>query len=140
YQAFFQGHLVPVGDGVYIRGGLPGDPTGATLVGNRIGTDRAGNVPLPNNRGVVIDLSSNNFIGTSASPIPANIISGNRSSGIVIVNGSIDNHVDGNYVGVKADGTTPLGNDSNGVAVDASSRNFIGTTVLNVISGNHENG
>ena len=60
------------------------------------------------------------------------MISGNGNDGVFISGGS-NNAVLGNYIGVGADGTTPLGNVFDGIRLnDASSNSIIG----NVVSGN----
>ena len=98
--------------GIYVAG------SGTTIQGNFIGTDYTGSASIPNGVGgggywaaiFVNGPSSNTLIGGS-SPLARNVISGNQGDGIGIwqVN-SIGVQVLGNYIGVQADGTSPLGN------------------------------
>ena len=97
--------------------------------GNFIGTDASGNVALPNKQGVIVGATStNNTIGgtTTAS---RNVISGNTTVGLTIYSGSDNNVAQGNYIGVGADGTTPLGNGSWGVYLDSSTTIAIGGSI-----------
>src|SRR5208283_358046 len=59
--------------------------------------------------GLIIYGASNNLIGGSL-PGEGNVISGNLASGVGIEYSSSGNTVQGNLIGVAADGTTPLGN------------------------------
>lgn len=60
-----------------------------------------------------------------------NIISGNHEYGVFILNsGTINNLVQGNYIGLAAGGVAALGNDSAGVFIaDSAANNLIGGTV-----------
>src|SRR5207244_7874373 len=65
------------------------------------------------------------------------LVPGNTGDGIDIDGHTAGNVVLGNYIGTAADGTTALGNNRFGVAVDGA--NLIGGTAVgarNVISGN----
>jgi hypothetical protein len=76
--------------------------------------------------------------GTTSSA--RNVVSGNGGAGIFI-NG-LRNQVQGNYVGVDAGGTQPLGNDSHGLEI-VNADNVIGGTTAgsrNVISANGGDG
>ncbi len=115
-------------NGVRIRSGASGN----VVQGNFIGTDRLGTAPLGNTlEGVQInDGASSNTIG-GASPGERNVISGNRSNGVLITDtGTTNNTVSGNFIGTEATGTLPLGNSNRGVSIegDASSE-MIGGTV-----------
>jgi titin len=72
-----------------------------------------------------------------------NIISGNRSYGVVI-NNTTQTTVANNYIGIAADGFTPTGNKAGGVIVRGGATNTTigGDTpdLGNVISGNTDNG
>jgi hypothetical protein len=120
------------GDGVFISGG------GSNVVqGNFIGTDATGTAPLGNGAGVDIDRPDNLVGGTT--PAARNIISGNRSTGFVVVERS--NRVQGNYIGTDVTGTLALGNQI-GVAAGVTilgGTSLIGGTEAgagNLISGN----
>src|SRR5262249_14197721 len=97
--------------------------------------------------GVVISLSaSNNTIGGTATGA-GNVISGNDSYGIRIVdNNTTGNVVQGNLIGTNLAGTAAIGNTSDGIRIEGgtnTSNNVIGGTApgaRNIISGNAGNG
>ncbi len=95
-----------------------------SVIGNYIGTDRTGIAATANStHGIFIDAGANtNTIGGSTSS-HTNVISGNSQCGIWIVADS--NTVQGNLIGVGADGTTSLGNAWDAVTIDGSN-NLIG--------------
>ena len=111
-----------------INGILVSSASGNTIVGNYIGTDATGLMDLGNSgRGIWLDSGSNNNVigGTGAGA--RNVISGNDTSGILLT--SNDNVVQGNYIGVGADGTTALGNLQHGVHISGGADdNLIGGT------------
>ena len=105
--------------------------------GNLIGTNAAGTAAFPNNGGININGSSNNQIG-GTTPEARNVISGNTNNGVNInlnfvpfgnspttVIDATGNTVQGNFIGVKADGTSALPNTVQGVNIGGSS-NTIG--------------
>ncbi|MFQ5967888.1 MAG: choice-of-anchor Q domain-containing protein, partial [Acidimicrobiia bacterium] len=118
---------------------------GNTIAGNYIGTDVTGSVALANGDiGVLLNgASANNMIGGTG-PSDRNVISGNTSSGVAIRNaGSDDNSVVGNYIGVNAAGTGPLGNGGQGVELtDFALNTIVGDPAgpPNVISANGQAG
>jgi len=105
------------------------------VAGNYIGTDVTGMFAIPNVGGG-LELSNGtrrNLVGTdldgTSDDLERNVISGNGAYGVTLFGSPtvVDNVVAGNFVGTAADGTTPLGNASHGVALNtASSRNTIG--------------
>ncbi len=122
--------------GVLING------TGANnnqIRGNYIGTDVTGNVALPNGSG---SLYAGIYLGGFGASVAGtiiggtgvgsrNVIAGNNGDGIAIWDGVSGTIIQGNYIGVAADGVTALGNnagaDGGGVAVrNFSSNNVIG--------------
>jgi parallel beta-helix repeat protein len=106
------------------------------VIGNYIGTNRTGSAAIPNGTGVNISSGSNNQIGGAAEGA-RNVISGNANSGVFVAGGS-GNIVQGNYIGVKANGTEALRN-SVGVIVWGGSNTLVGGAApgaKNVISGN----
>lgn len=118
--------------------------TDNVVIGNYIGTNRAGTAAVPNDIGVFIRLAPGNRIGGAASG-ERNIISGNTHIGVQIDRSGADfNIVAGNYIGTDATGNTALGNGMFGVSVqDEAQNNTIGGTAPgagNVISGNGHNG
>jgi len=103
---------------------------GNTVAGNFIGTDVNGTANQGNFYGVAL-ASSHNIIGGTV-PQARNVISGN-SGGILIASSSPGvaefNAVQGNYIGTKADGTSPLGNSGPGVwFADSAHGNTVGGT------------
>ena len=108
------------------------------IQGNFIGTDRTGTADLGNTSiGIIVDGSSN-VIG-STEPSLRNVISGNNTAGISFQGASTsDNLLLGNYIGLGANGATPIGNGFYGVLVlNSASNTTIGgdTGWGNVISG-----
>src|SRR5262249_3559989 len=120
-----------------------GSSSNNTVQGNFIGTNAAGTAALPNGYGLLIQVATNNTIGGTA-PGAGNLISGNASIGVVIVENSTGNVVQGNLIGTDVTGTVAIGNASGGVAITGSaSNNTIGGPVAgarNVISGNNQGG
>ena len=145
-----------------------------TIAANRIGTDPSGKTAIPNaGNGIWITAkSTSNEIGgteyTDAAtgavndptgdkgtvtpvfvvPPLGNLISGNGIDGILIDNGSVDNMLNGNFIGTTADGDAPLGNAADGVHVLGADKNtlagckFVNNPFVyyNVSSGNGLNG
>ncbi len=129
------------GNGIHISIiGVPGAvaPFETKVKGNRIGTNAAGTAAIRNvGAGISIEGAISSRIGGVTTEIPAarNIISGNGGDGIRISDTGVVNRVQGNYIGVGADGTSPLGNTGNGVTIaSGSASNIIGGTEDN--SGN----
>jgi hypothetical protein len=122
------------GDGIQVC------DTGAdynVVVGNLVGTDSSGTIPIPNGGGgvrICPGLYFNRVGGTK--PDERNLLSGNTYG---VVFGGADNLVLGNLIGTDISGTQPLGNWASGVHLDPGGRNFVGgatTAERNVISGN----
>ena len=115
--------------------------TGTRIEGNLIGTDAAGLSPLGNGEhGVHVGSPSGTIGGTS--PGAKNIIAFNGMHGIFLLDD--DNLVQGNWIGVAADGSA-AGNLIDGVHLGppGSAASTIGGTVPgagNVISGNVRDG
>ena len=119
-----------------------------TVIGNYIGTDPTGMFDLGNDGdGFTVDstiitiLSAANTIGGTL-PADRNLISGNQENGVNIFFSS-GNRVQGNIVGLAADGATDLGNNETGVILNFGSNNIVGGAVLearNIVSGNRTNG
>lgn len=99
-----------------------------TIQGNFVGTDHTGGVALGNVvGGIYIYGVSNNVIG-GTTPGAGNLVSGNQKVGISIgdpgANGTV---VQGNFIGTKANGTSPLGNQWHNIEIlNTSSNNLIG--------------
>jgi CSLREA domain-containing protein len=104
---------------------------GNHVEGNYIGIDVTGTLAVPNSAdGVLIQAgtSGNTIGGTTAAA--RNVISGNTSIGVLLQGvGTTTNIVQGNYIGVNAAGTGPVGNGVYGVRIVSGANNTIGGTV-----------
>ena len=129
-------------DGVRIGGA---NTSSNVIQGNYIGTDVHGTGDVGNtDDGLHIeDGASDNLIG-GTTPEARNLISGNEEEGIVIRdNNTVNNRVEGNYIGLDVTGAEALSNTRNGVEIRIAPDNFIGGTMTgagNVISGNGDSG
>ncbi len=115
-----------------------------TVIGNLIGTDASGMSAIPDSEGILVgDGASFNRIG-GYGPGEANLVSGNKSSGIALEAGAgPGNLVVGNLVGTTISGNAPLGNailsnSSGGISL----RTCDGVTLVegNLVSGNDGRG
>jgi parallel beta-helix repeat protein len=156
-------------DGMVLAGS-----SGNTVVANRIGTNAAGTSAIANHgdgiwitrrsRGneiggtAFVDTATgktNNPTGSKGTVTPVfvvpplgNLISGNRSNGVLIDAGSRSNALNGNFIGTTADGDGALGNAGNGVWIDrAPDNSLVGCKFVNnpfvyynVVSGNGRSG
>jgi parallel beta-helix repeat protein len=145
-----------------------------TVVANRIGTNAAGTSAIANrgdgiwitgkSRGneiggtAFVDTATgkaNNPTGSKGTVTPVfvvpplgNLISGNGGNGVLINAGSLDNALNGNFIGTTASGDGALGNAGNGVWIDGAPGNslvgckFVNNPFVyyNVVSGNRQNG
>jgi hypothetical protein len=130
-------------DGVEITG--PGG-TGIVLLADRIGTNVAGNLAVPNaGDGVHIHSgATNNQVGGTGTT-DGNLISGNGKDGVLISDyGVSGNQLLGNMIGTNASGKGGLPNTMNGVHIgNGANNNFVGGKAVgarNLISGNSANG
>lgn len=117
--------------------------SGNVAQGNYIGVKASGTGPLANGRGVLIQSSPDNTIGGTTAQA-RNVISGNTSDGLTIVNSTATgNSVQGNSIGADAAGNS-LGNGGQGVLIyGAASNNTVGGTVAgagNTIAYNGKDG
>ncbi len=105
--------------------------------GNYIGTDYTGEKSVGNiSTGIAINASASNTIGGTADT-QRNVISGNKSNGIVVnKSGSRNNKIVGNYIGTNKTGDKALGNVAYGVEISQPNN----TVQNNVISGNGKTG
>ncbi len=110
-----------------------GHNPGTVVLGNRIGTDKDGTDPIPNEIGIRV---GGGFVQIGGAEQGAgNLISGNGYFGITLASDCV---VEGNFIGTDAAGLLAVPNAVTGVAIDGA-RNVIGGTgpgVRNVISGN----
>ncbi|UXX79961.1 BspA family leucine-rich repeat surface protein [Reichenbachiella carrageenanivorans] len=92
------------------------------IKGNYIGTNPAGSTAIPNVTGIALGLGSGHLIQN-------NVISGNSGTAISL-NQTSSNTIQGNYIGVAADGTTALGNQTGigSVTTGNVDNNIIGGT------------
>ncbi|QSB00441.1 DUF4347 domain-containing protein [Methylomonas sp. EFPC1] len=110
--------------------------------GNIIGTDVSGNASLANSwDGISVIGGADNTIIGGTTAAARNIIAGNTEAGIYISDsGTTGTTVQGNYIGVGADGVTALGNGMQGVAIENSATSsLIGGTAAgagNIIANN----
>ena len=108
------------------------DSTDNVVLGNYIGTNAAGTAPIANGaRGVEMEARRNTIGGTATGA--RNVISGNSGPGVAFEGaGTTENVVQGNYVGVGADGVTPIANGNQGVWFGSDSG---GQTIGGTVSG-----
>ncbi|MGH2685641.1 MAG: CSLREA domain-containing protein, partial [Actinomycetota bacterium] len=110
-----------VGDGIRLA-----TEDSNAVQGNYIGTDAAGTAADGNGNGIaVVSGSDSNLIGGN-SPALRNVISGNIVEGVQLESGS--NSLQGNYIGLGADGSTDLGNGSDGISISGNTNTIGGTT------------
>src|SRR5437660_11973116 len=99
-----------------------------TIQGNFIGTNSAGTTKVSNASGVVISGAANNMIGGTTAAV-RNIISGNTSVGVEILNvGATNNVVQGNFIGTDVTGSNAIGN-VDGVQITAEYATIGGTSI-----------
>lgn len=110
--SFFHGVYVSVATDTFVQG-------------NFIGTDATGSSAIPNfNFGVTVTNNSTRATIGGTATGAGNLLSGNSSGGISIVNAS-GVKVLGNLIGVAKNGVTPLGNNG-GILINNGSNNQIG--------------
>lgn len=118
-------NVISGNDGIGIN--LAGaDTTGTRVEGNYIGTDASGSNALGNgDTGLVVSGGVDNVIGSSGA---GNVISGN-DTGVAISGTSSDaSVVQANLIGLAADGSSPLGNATQGISLAQTTDNLIGGT------------
>ncbi|KAA0992064.1 beta strand repeat-containing protein [Dyadobacter aurulentus] len=134
-----------VGIDIYGIGTSSSQNNNIKIAGNYIGVDRTGNVRLGNGvggsaggltgNGVQAQDATSITIGTDGDDVfdseEKNVISGaifGRGVSLISLNGTMSNSVvAGNYIGVGANGTTAIGNDSPGVVIGAATNIRIGS-------------
>ncbi len=78
--------------------------------------------------------------GATANTIANNDIAGNEASGLLLTDGANDNVVEGNRIGINADGVAAP-NEGVGISIERSSDNHIGRAAArNIIAGNLADG
>ncbi|HET9789019.1 MAG TPA: carboxypeptidase-like regulatory domain-containing protein, partial [Pyrinomonadaceae bacterium] len=113
--------------------------SGNLVQSNFIGTDVTGTIGFGVSQGgvQVISGADNSFGGST--PEGRNIISGNGGHGFQIRQlGADGNMVQGNLIGTQIDGSSALGNNGDGIAVESSSNDNV--VLDNVIAFNNDDG
>ncbi len=114
------------------------------IAGNYIGTTANGDAPIAGNQtgngtGVLFrSAATGNRVG-GTNPDERNIISGNTNVGVGILDANtINNSIQGNYIGLDVNGTTAMPNTGGGVRVEIRDNTVGGGSAAagNVISGN----
>ena len=108
--------------------------TGIGIEGSFLGTDPSGTLDLEGDDdggGVNVNEGVGNVMG-GTSLAARNLISGNDRAGIVLFGSSLDdrvknNRIEGNLIGTKRNGTSPLGKSA-GIGIFRSSGNTVGGT------------
>src|SRR5438093_2002094 len=103
---------------------INGGRSGNVIAGDYIGTDASGEVALPNSTGIFVSNLSNNRIGGTTAA-DRNVISGN-GDGILMLVHTINNVIQGNYIGTDASGTLALGNYNGIVFLSGFNTNLVG--------------
>ncbi len=122
--------------GIWYRVFAPGSPS--RILGNRIGTDRTGTVSLGGGGGIALTDMNGRFDDGARTriggfgPGEGNLISGNQSAAIWH---PVGDTIEGNLIGVAADGVSPLGNDTGIIIERAAGNRVVGNTIANNGSG-----
>lgn len=136
--------------GIHASTGQANRLTNMLIQGNYIGTDVTGTVAIGNSTpanqagGIVLGGTLNTLIGGTTAAA-RNVISGNRARGILDASlspASSGTRILGNFIGTQADGTSPLGNLTEGVLISGN-QSIIGGTGPgegNVIAFNGDSG
>ena len=112
-----------------------GGAASTIIAGNKIGTNDAGDATIPNIEWGIVDQGTGTTIG-GLTTADRNLISGNHDdAGINLLSGS-GAQVEGNWIGLAANGTAVLGNLGAGIHVHSGHA----TIQHNVISGNGGDG
>jgi titin len=109
---------------------LGGNTSGTVIQGNYIGTDLTGSNAVPNSGGGIYFYGSGaNLIGGAVAGA-GNLISGNFLEGLSVGDpGANGNTIQGNFIGTKADGASPLGNQLHNIDfLNTASNNLVGGT------------
>lgn len=112
-----------------------GAATNTNIIGNYIGVDISGQIALGSGSGIFLGTATST---SSGNQIKRNVISGNTGSGIMLYNAD-NNSIANNYIGVAADGKTPLGNKQHGIFINSSGYGAVNTTIDGNIIANNGN-
>ncbi len=105
------------------------------VFGNYLGTDTTGLVDLGNKRGISNSTGGTGVHVGSTNPAERNLVSGNSGFGMSTSMGTV---IQGNYIGVAANGIADIGNVDDGIFMSSGNVTVGGTATgaMNVISGN----
>ena len=113
--------------------------TNTTITGNYVGTNAAGDTDRGNTV-FGINLTGTATVGGATSGL-GNVVSGNGSTGIQVdVTENPVTTIQGNVVGLSADGSADLGNDSIGIAASNAQIGGSSSGARNIVSGNVQQG
>ena len=108
------------GDGVAVVGG---GTRRNRVQANRIGTNAGGDTAVPNGVGVGVGCGAAETLVGGPTPGEGNLISGNGAEGIWVLSPETrDTLVQGNRIGVAADGVSSLPNQGNGILIEGGAR------------------
>ena len=133
-------------DNLVLSGGRARDNR---IEGNFVGTNAAQSedtfIENDESDGILIGWGAKDNLIGGVGPEKRNIIAGNDQDGLGLQgSGTTGNEIYNNYIGVKQNGLTPLGNKSDGIDLaEGAASNTIGGTGAgqrNVLSGNHNDG
>jgi hypothetical protein len=116
---------------------MTGNASGTEIQGNLIGLNAAGSAAIPNSQNGIQFVDATGTVGGSAAT-SRNIISGNGQNGILLF-GSSNVGIRGNYIGTNQDGTAGVGNTASGIHVLNGTNHAIGGNTAaegNLVSGN----
>lgn len=117
-----------------------GDPgTVSNIVeGNYIGVSAGGAAAVPNGAGALIENGAQSNILGGVSTGTGNVLSGNNTRGVYITDtNTTGNLVEGNFIGLAANGVTALGNAWEGLIVDNGAQsNVVGVNILGAGAAN----
>ncbi|MBL8162141.1 MAG: right-handed parallel beta-helix repeat-containing protein, partial [Anaerolineae bacterium] len=114
------------GGGIVIASVITGIAENNVMIGNFIGTDVTGILPLGNAAGISIQGRTNTIGGTTSAE--RNLISANGGTGISLYGfETYGNVITGNYIGTDTTGLNPLGNSGAGIVLNGGTyANLIG--------------
>ena len=88
---------------------------GSIIQGNMVGVDVSGLEAIPQDYGILLSETTGVLVGGTAET-ERNVISGNAAQGIDLLGQASANVIQGNYIGVGADGQKDLGNLADGIS------------------------
>lgn len=129
--------------------GIDGNFSGNSIVANYLGTNAAGTSASGNGNGITVNGGHGNTIGGTNGTTPGgactgdcNLLSGN-GNGIILLGGTTQNQVLGNFIGTNVNGTNIIHNSFDGILISGANNNTVGngaSSGRNIISGNTDIG